>query len=414
MLAPSHRIENPDELHCNDPAFYDEIYAAAGRKRDKQAHFLNMLVGPNTVSSFGTASHDLHRIRRRAIERFFSRQQMLKMEPEIHGLTQRLCDKILRTTGEVLDVRTAYSCLVSDVISAYCFGEPLGFVDQEGWKPNFRDSVKGFLKASFMFRYFPVTRSLIDIAPHLAKYMSGDMGLLMKENYIDTPARIRKAEQDHRNGIVRKQRTVYDGIFESSLPESERTVYRLSGEGFSLVGAGTETSAWTLTVITYFLLAQPDTRARVASELRGVDPHNLSWITLEKLPYLSGVILEGLRLSYGLPMRSPRIAGDEDLIYHGTSGGKTFEYVVPRGTAIGMSQWIQHHDEQVFPDSFSFSPESLAYCELYIATAALVLRVLPRMNLYQTTVDDVRYDHDLIVSQPKKGSKGVRVVISQM
>lgn len=85
---------------------------------------------PQCTSSFGTASHDLHRIRRRAIEKFFSRQQMLKMEPEIHGLTQRLCDKILRTTGEVLDVRTAYSCLVSDVISAYCFGEPLGFVDQ--------------------------------------------------------------------------------------------------------------------------------------------------------------------------------------------------------------------------------------------------------------------------------------------
>lgn len=58
------------------------------------------------------------------------------------------------------------------------------------------------------------------------------------------------------------------------------------------------------------------------------------------------------------------------------------------------------------------SSDSLAYCELYIATAALVLRVLPRMRLFETTVDDVRYDHDLVVSQPKKGSKGVRVVIT--
>lgn len=228
---------------------------------------------------------------------------------------------------------------------------------QDGWKPSFREPVKGVLKASFMFRHFPVTRSLVLMAPHLAKYMSGDLGLLMKENYIDTPARVRKAEEDHRNGIIRKRRTVYDGIFESSLPESERTVYRLSGEGFSLVAAGTETSAWTLTVITYFLLAQPETQARVVSELRDVDPHSLSWTTLEKFPYLSGVILEGLRLSYGIPMRSPRIARDEDLIYQGTSGGKTFEYVVPRGTAIGMSQWIQHHDEEVFPDSYSFTPE---------------------------------------------------------
>lgn len=49
IQGPIVRI-SPDELHCNDSAFYDEIYAAAGRKRNKQAHFLNMLAGPITVS----------------------------------------------------------------------------------------------------------------------------------------------------------------------------------------------------------------------------------------------------------------------------------------------------------------------------------------------------------------------------
>ncbi|ROV93806.1 hypothetical protein VMCG_08793 [Cytospora schulzeri] len=444
VYGPIVRI-SPDELHCSDSAFYDEIYAAAGRKRDKQAHFLKMAVGPNTVSSFATTSHELHRIRRRAMDKFFSRHQMVNLEPEIHSLAQRLCDKLLRTKDdEVLDIQAAYSCLATDVIAAYCFGETLGFVDQDGWRPNFREATRGTLKASFVFRYFSVARSLIHMAPYLAKYVSDDIRRLMKENYIDAPARVRKAKEDHKNGIVRKRKTVYDGIFESSLPESEKTVYRLAGEGFSLFGAGTETISWTLTVITFFLLAQPETHARVTSELGGMDHYNLSWRTLEKLPYLSSVIHEGLRLAYGFPMRSPRIARDEDLIYKGMSGGKTFEYVIPKGTAIGMSQWIQHHDEEVFPDSYSFSPErwldengqqrkglerymvafsrgsracigmNLAYGELYIAVAALVLRVLPRMSLYETTVDDVKYDHDLVTSQPKKGSKGVRVVISQM
>lgn len=64
------------------------------------------------------------------MDKFFSRQQMLKMEPEIHSLTQRLCDKLLRKTDEVIGIQTAYSCLSSDVVSAYCFGEPFGFVDQ--------------------------------------------------------------------------------------------------------------------------------------------------------------------------------------------------------------------------------------------------------------------------------------------
>lgn len=48
-----------------------------------------------------------------------------------------------------------------------------------------------------------------------------------------------------------------------------------------------------------------------------------------------------------------------------------------------------------------------------MATAALVLRVFPHMELFETTVDDVEYDHDLVTAQAKKGSKGVRVVICE-
>ena len=36
------------------------------------------------------------------------------------------------------------------------------------------------------------------------------------------------------------------------------------------------------------------------------------------------------------------------------------------------------------------------------------LHVIPRMTLYETTIDDVKYDRDLFVPLVKKGSKGVR------
>lgn len=59
-----------------------------------------------------------------------------------------------------------------------------------------------------------------------------------------------------------------------------------------------------------------------------------------------------------------------------------------------------------------FSSYSLAYCDLFVSVAALTLRIFPRMKLYETTLDDVRYDHDMFIPQPKAGSKGVRVVLS--
>jgi hypothetical protein len=55
---------------------------------------------------------------------------------------------------------------------------------------------------------------------------------------------------------------------------------------------------------------------------------------------------------------------------------------------------------------------SLAFCEIFLAVAALTLRVIPHMQLYETTIDDIKYDHDLGIPKPKTGSMGVRVIIN--
>jgi hypothetical protein len=40
VLGPVVRI-SPNEVHCNDISFSDEIYAVGGRKRDKPLHQIN-------------------------------------------------------------------------------------------------------------------------------------------------------------------------------------------------------------------------------------------------------------------------------------------------------------------------------------------------------------------------------------
>ncbi|KAH9909477.1 cytochrome P450 [Xylariomycetidae sp. FL2044] len=442
IYGPIVRI-SPDEIHCNDAAFADEIYAGSGRKRNKQAHNVNVLAGPTINTAFGTIDHDLHRIRRNAMNKFFSRAQISKLEPEMHQLTQLLCDKLLRNpTKGPLNVTTAYSCFSSDMISAYCFGEPLGFLEQENWEPNFREPMAAFLNTSFLFRYFPWIRGMVNVAPFLANYMTGDIGILMKEIYIHTPARVHQAREDYNASRVRSRPSVFTDILASSLPDSEKTPDRLSGEGFSLTGAGTETTAWALSVITYYVLSQPTVLDKLVAELQGLDAKNLTWSSLEKLPYLGAVISEALRLSYGVSSRMPRVPRDEHLLYRGeVSGRGKVEYVIPKGTPIGMSPAIMHHNEDVFPNSHEFMPErwldqeglrrpnmekallsfsrgsrqclgiNLAYCELYLTTAALALRVFPHMKLYETDINDVKYDHDLITAQARKGSKGIRVVM---
>ncbi len=70
---------------------------------------------------------------------------------------------------------------------------------------------------------------------------------------------------------------------------------------------------------------------------------------LERLPYLTAINQEGLRLSYGVAPRMPRIAPDLTLECRGSQ--------IPPGTPVSMTHSLIFHDEDILPDSYTFSPE---------------------------------------------------------
>ncbi|KAI6380618.1 hypothetical protein MCOR25_001555 [Pyricularia grisea] len=437
---------NPNEIHCNDPDFADDIYAVGGRKRDKPQHQINGAVLGK--SGFGTSDHDLHRTRRIPLAKFFSRAMITRLEGDMHELVQKLCDKLLAESGkkEPVDITVAYSCFTSDAISGYCFGESFGFLEQEGWYPNFRDPTAATLKVSFFLRFFPWMASLLVIGHWLINLLPADIALLIQVMQIDMPMRVIKTKTDLDSGIQYKRPTVFGSLLHSELDQSEKEPERLAAEAGAVMGAGTETASWALAVITFHLLTKPHLLEKLQSELRQVvdssNPRSLPpWSVLETLPYMNAVIQEGLRLSYGVSGRTARVATQEDLVYRGTFDKNPVEYVIPRGYAVGMSAAIAHHDENVYPESYEFIPErwldgnskkrdaeraslsfskgsrscpgkSLALAEMNLALAALAIRVLPHATLYETTYEDVLYDHDMFIPRAKKGSKGVRVKIN--
>ncbi|KAK2810032.1 hypothetical protein FQN50_003225 [Emmonsiellopsis sp. PD_5] len=343
---------NPDELHCSDPYFTDEIYAGPGRIRDKWQHQLNTGgAGPVSVTGFSTVPHELHRTRKAPLAKFFSRQQMLKLEGEVNEFAQLVADKMLRSAGkEPFDVKEAFNCFTADVISQYAFGEPMGFIAQEGWEPNFATWVKSFFKSAYMMRHNTPARKMAQVLPLLADYMGEDIKAVMRQMNVTIPKYIQSALDNPENG-----RVFADLVASKSLPEEERSMYRLSGEGFNFLLAGTETTAGTLTVITYYLLAQPATYKTLMKDLQGLEPSNLKWTDLEQRPYLWAVIQESLRMMPGVSHRSARIARDEDLVYKSRDG--SVQWVIPRGTPIGMTSMINHWNKELFPNPDEFVPE---------------------------------------------------------
>jgi cytochrome P450 len=146
--------------------------------------------------------------------------------------------------------------------------------------------------------------------------------------------------------------TIFHGLLESKMPDEEKALNRLGIDGFSLVRAGTETMGSTLSIITYHLLSKPHLLAKLREELLDVFPNPdilPKEIEFEKLPYLNGVVHEGLRLAYGVSTRLQRIDPDETMQY-----GK---WTIPPGTSTGMTGLLIHQNPDIFPDPLEFKPE---------------------------------------------------------
>ena len=147
--------------------------------------------------------------------------------------------------------------------------------------------------------------------------------------------------------------TVFHEImYASNLPQSEKSISRMRFEAVQFVSAGTDTIANTLHMITFHVLDNPAILKRLREDILTVQPDPLrpaKLTQLENLTYLKSVILEGLRLGYGASGRLARIAPDRVIMYK--------DWEIPPGTPVGMTSVLQHHHEDIFPESATFNPD---------------------------------------------------------
>ena len=193
--------------------------------------------------------------------------------------------------------------------------------------------------------------------------------------------------------------------------------------------AGTESTAKSITIAHYHLLANPDLMTKLRTELS--ENPSASLADLDRLPYIHAIALEANRLSFGLTGRNPRVSPNETLRYIDTA--KHTAYVLPPGTPISTPTLLAHTDEAVFPRPWMFDPArwlgdegakrrkfNLAFSKgprqcigMHLADAELLvtIRAMARweMELYETGEEDVTFLHDYHVATPRLDSQGVRV-----
>jgi cytochrome P450 len=142
LQGPIVRI-NPEELHINDPEYYDELYGSVTRKRDKYENWVNL--GATPGSSFSTVGHDHHRLRRGALNSFFSKRAVTQLEPVIQEKVGKLCRRFgaVLQTGEVVRADAAFVALTMDVISQYSFARDDDYLAEPDFKLAWKETLEG-------------------------------------------------------------------------------------------------------------------------------------------------------------------------------------------------------------------------------------------------------------------------------
>lgn len=155
-------------------------------------------------------------------------------------------------------------------MSAYAFGHSVGFLSQESWSPNFKDPTEAALQTCHINRWFPSLKSLDKLAVIFLDYLPADLALMVRTMQIDLPEQIEKTRDLVDSGMLsmHDRHTIFAEILTDGAMESkEKETDRLAVEAFAVMGAGTETTASALAIITYELLKTPEILAKLTAEL---------------------------------------------------------------------------------------------------------------------------------------------------
>ncbi|KAL3452060.1 putative benzoate 4-monooxygenase cytochrome P450 [Aspergillus insuetus] len=343
----------PDEVHIKDPDFAATLYSRSNGRTDKPDRAAEMF-GP-FPAAISTAPHDHHRLRRSALNPFFSRKSVAELVPAMTHAIGVLCQRLQDAckTGELVNLKYIYAAVTSDIIDGYCFAREPTKVRERDFGKGFFDDIDSFLEVSLLNFHIPtIMRISFALPDSINKLLAPAMAAMLdfREDLGRQIDAIRHGRDKAYEGIG--HRTVLHELLSSSLPPAELKTPRLRDEAFSLMVAGSGTTAYTLRSTTYHIASNPSIRARLHSELKTAIPDPTqppSLGTLEKLPYITAVINEGLRLSEPVTHRLPRILRDKPLVYG--------SYTLPPGTTISMTGSLTHQDPAIFPDPHTFNPE---------------------------------------------------------
>ncbi|THH28848.1 hypothetical protein EUX98_g5345 [Antrodiella citrinella] len=385
-------------LHFSDPDAYNEIYHPS-RRWLKDERLYGSLV--NGMSTWNFLDYSSAKKRREILLSHFSRKSIIELQHLVQDRMDILCDAISRQyeAGKSSDFYHAFKCFSLDTITSVCFAKPVNATDAPDFKAPIVMAMDESLNTLQVFVFFKLARTL-------AAYMPSSLLVVMNkalQGYVDFRNVLSKQIKEILADPSMLSSAPHPIIYHSLLDYKDKNAAAtnmgfddLNEEAFVLVFAGSDTTSNTATTGVIHAIENRRVYNALKEELMTAWPvleERPRYEQLEKLPYLTAVVKESLRMSHGIVTPPIRVVP-----YEGTTiSGRA----IPAGTVVGMSACMVHWSESVFPNARTFQPErwlgsaakeldtylvafskgpracvgiNLGYCELYLAIANIFRR----------------------------------------
>ncbi|KAJ5503276.1 hypothetical protein N7463_006150 [Penicillium fimorum] len=276
----------PSRLHFNHPSMYDEIYR---RRWDKDPFMYALLGGDGATVTF--VKYEDNKRRKDILHTFFAKSSVYNVQWLIQ---ENFCGHLGKHNerGVSSDMTLGFRCLGLETITATCFGKSASCFEYEGFASPILQAMESIVAWFMVFKHFGLFRRVILSIPDLLE------------------------------------------------------------EAVALVIAGTDTTGSTLTIGTYQVLRKPEIYKKLKAKLLEAWP-NLEQRPnagdLEKLPYLTAVIKEALRMAPTTTSENSRVVPAQGA----TIGGKH----IPGGTIVSMGVLFPMQHEDAFTDARVYNPD---------------------------------------------------------
>ncbi|OAL54679.1 cytochrome protein [Pyrenochaeta sp. DS3sAY3a] len=341
----------PNRYSFSDPSDVKIIYELGGKFIKSEFYHPLMAPNPDDQNIFTIRDPALHKARRRKIANLYSMSTMVSYEGAVDRMNIICMDKLtdFASTNRKFSLPDFLQWYAFDVIGEITFNESFRMMENEG-------DITGMISGIHMANtYMAHTGIIPDAHPWIMRLQSllGNQGAAVFLKF--TMDQINKHRASNEKGTDTVSSDSFLAKLISLQIENKVGMPHILDVCGSNIGAGSDTTAISLSSTIYYLYRHADVLAKLRAEIetmarKGLISDPITFQEAQSMPYLQAVIKESLRVHPAVGTILPRKVPKGGANLAGT--------YFPEGTDVGANAWVLHYSRSIYgDDAADYKPE---------------------------------------------------------